>query len=192
MLELPFRARTRTKSRLDALRGRKVGDAASVFYFMAPRRACCLNGFWSEMEKSKGTCTRSTPRGKRRKPGKQEALQEGMQLTLQEELQQVQQVQQVKQEQAEQLGCTQHTAPAQAAPTPLCTPQAAGLFGPHKRVANQKAPDFREADSGTNGFLTAILGARMLVLTQIYANHKLVVTRLNGFMAVESPENRKK
>ena len=93
-------------------------------------------------EKSKGTCTRRTPRGKRRKPGKQEALQEGMQLTLQEELQQVQQVQQVKQEQAEQLGCTQHTAPAQAAPTPLCTPQAAGLFGPHKRVANQKAPDF--------------------------------------------------
>ena len=30
-----------------------------------------MNGFWSEMEeKSKGTCTRSTPRGKRRKPGK--------------------------------------------------------------------------------------------------------------------------
>ena len=72
-----------------------VGDAVSAFYFIAPRRACCLNGFWSEMEeKSKGTCTSRTPRGKRRKPGKQEALQEGMQLTLQEELQQVQQVQQ--------------------------------------------------------------------------------------------------
>ena len=34
----------------------------------------------------------------------------------------------------------------------------------------------READSGTNGFLTAILGARMLVLADIYAKHKLVVT----------------
>ena len=32
----------------------------------------------------------------------------------------------------------------------------------------------------------------MLVLIKIYANHKLVVTRLSGFMAVESPENRKK
>ena len=48
------------------------------------------------------------------------------------------------------------------------------------------------AASGTNGFLTAILGARMVVLVQIYANHKLVVTRLSSFMAVESPENRQK
>ena len=96
-------------------------------------------------EKSKGTCTRSTPRGKRRKPGKQEALQEGMQPTLQEKLQQVQQVQQVQQEQAEQLGCTQHQRNRKQrwhTPTPLRTPQAAGPLGPHKRVASQKAPDF--------------------------------------------------
>ena len=30
------------------------------------------------------------------------------------------------------------------------------------------------------------------VLIRTYTEHKLVVTRLNGFMAVESPENRKK
>ena len=67
-------------------------SAASVFYFMAPRRACCLNGFWSEMEeKSKGTCTRSTPQKKKAR----EALQEDA-AALQKELQQVQQVQQVQ------------------------------------------------------------------------------------------------
>ena len=30
------------------------------------------------------------------------------------------------------------------------------------------------------------------VLIRTYTEHKLVVTRLNGFMAVESTENRKK
>ena len=40
--------------------------------------------------------------------------------------------------------------------------------------------------------ITAISSARVLVLAEIYTEHKLVVTRLNGFMAVESPENRQK
>ena len=45
----------------------EVGDAAGALYFMASWRACCcLTGFWSEMEeKSKGTCTRSTPQEER-------------------------------------------------------------------------------------------------------------------------------
>ena len=69
---------------------------------------------------------------------------------------------------------------------------SAGIATIWRPGAPGRCHSHREADSGTNGFLTAILGARMLVLTRIYANHKLVVTRLNGFMAVESPENRKK
>ena len=53
----------------------------------------------------------------------------------------------------------------------------------------------RDRQRGHNGqivHITAISSARVLVLAEIYTEHKLVVTRLNGFMAVESPENRQK
>ena len=68
----------------------EVGNAAGALYIW--RACCCLTGFWSEMEeKSKGTCTRSTPQKKKAR----EALQEDA-AALQKELQQVQQLQQVQ------------------------------------------------------------------------------------------------
>ena len=43
-----------------------------------------------------------------------------------------------------------------------------------------------------NGHITDMSQRKWAVLFRTYTEHKLVVTRLNGFMAVESTENRKK
>ena len=86
----------------------EVGDAAGALYFMASRRACCcLTGFWSEMEeKSKGTCTRSTPQEEREES--QGSTEKGVAAGAAGAAGAA----------AASRAAGKHTAPAQAAPTP--------------------------------------------------------------------------